>query len=314
MHHHPHRNQRTAESVLVDPLARASCMLVAGLCLSSAAAAIDFGPFSLTGFAKAEVTRVSPYCKDNNCQRDPLAQKEFIWADELVQGKPYGAGTTDVTLLQPYLGFKYALPRGFKVDALLSQRWRDGKEDFKGFWYEKNVAVNHEDYGSLRIGAMTTRSWSFADYPYGSDVNVSDSWASSGAGYGLLTRAIRYTSRTFDVAEGDLVVEGTYDIGESGWKRNEPRLFELWVHYGRGDFVLDAMVQDTENGTPSAFGHGPFTGPFYDPIVDPLIGGNSQGIAMLMARYKVDARFEILGGLRANRWSGAYAKFLYSAA
>jgi predicted porin len=314
MHHHPHRNQRTAESVLVDPLARASCMLVAGLCLSSAAAAIDFGPFSLTGFAKAEVTRVSPYCKDNNCQRDPLAQKEFIWADELVQGKPYGAGTTDVTLLQPYLGFKYALPRGFKVDALLSQRWRDGKEDFKGFWYEKNVAVSHEDYGSLRIGAMTTRSWSFADYPYGSDVNVSDAWASSGAGYGLLTRAIRYTSRTFDVAEGDLVVEGTYDIGESGWKRNEPRLFELWVHYGRGDFVLDAMVQDTENGTPSAFGHGPFTGPFYDPIVDPLIGGNSQGIAMLMARYKVDARFEILGGLRANRWSGAYAKFLYSAA
>ena len=286
----------------------------AALALSGPASAIDFGPFSLTGFAKAEATRVSPYCKDNNCQRDPLASKEFPWADELVQGKPFGAGTTHVTLVQPYLGFKYDLPRGFKLNAMLSQRWRDGKEDFKGFWYEKNVAVSHEDYGSLRIGAMTTRTWAFADYPYGSDVNVADVWGSSGAGYGLLTRAVRYTSRTFDVAEGDLVVEGTYDPGESGWKRNKPRFYELWVHFGKGDLTLDAMLQDTKNGTPSAFSHGPFTGPFYNPIVDPLIGGNSQGIAMVMARYRVDAKLEVLGGLRGNRWSGAYAKFLFSAA
>ena len=314
MHHHSCRKVRAAPPVLVGALARASCIAVAGLSLSGAAAAIDFGPFSLHGFAKAEATRVSTYCKDNSCQRDPLASKDFPWADELIQGKSFGAGTTHVTLIQPYLGFKYGLPRGFKVDAMLSQRWRDGKEDFKGFWYEKNVALSHEDYGSLRIGAMTTRAWAFADYPYGANVNVADAWGSSGAGYGLLTRAVRYTSRTFDVAEGDLVLEGTYDIGESGWKHNKPRFFEVWVHYGHGDLVVDAMLQDTKNGTPSAFGHGPFTGPFYNPVVDPLIGGNSQGIAMLMARYQVDSKLEISGGLRGNRWSGAYAKFLYSAA
>ena len=31
------------------------------------------------------------------------------------------------------------------------------------------------------------------------DIGVGDPWASSGAGYGLLTRAVRYTSRMFDV-------------------------------------------------------------------------------------------------------------------
>ena len=36
----------------------------AALALPLACQAIDFGPFSLTGFAKAEVTRVSDYCPD----------------------------------------------------------------------------------------------------------------------------------------------------------------------------------------------------------------------------------------------------------
>ena len=34
---------------------------------------------------------------------------------------------------------------------------------------------------------------------------------------------------------------------------------------------------------------------------------------MIMARYRVDAKLELSGGVRANRWSGAYAKFLQSA-
>jgi len=313
MHHQPHRTEPAAKPALGAVIAR-SWLFAAGLALSGSASAIDFGPFSLTGFAKAELTRVSDYCPNNNCQRDPLASKEFPWADELVQGKTFGSGTTHVTLFEPYLAAKFDLPRGWKLSGLLSQRWRDGKEDFPGFWYDKSVAISHDDYGSLRVGAMQTRAWSMADYPFGTNIGLADPWGSAGAGYGLLTRAVRYTSRPFDVAEGDLVVEGTYDMGKSGWSKNKPRFFELWVHYGRGDLGLDFMYQDAKNGTPSAFSHGPFTGPFYNPIVDPLIGGNSQGIAMLMATYQVDAKLSLQGGLRGNRWSGAYAKFLYSAA
>ena len=290
------------------------CLVAAVIASPAASLALDFGPFTLTGFAKVEATQVSTYCKDSSCQREPLASKEFPWADELVQGKAYGAGTTHVTLFQPYLAFKYALPRGFKVDALVSQRWRDGKHDFKGFWYDKSVGISHEDYGSVRFGAMQTRAWSMADYPFGSNIGLADSWGSSGAGYGLLTRALRYTSRPFDVVEGDLVLEATYDPGARGWKKNKPRFVELWAQYTRGDLQVNVMLQDTKNGTPSAFSHGPFTGPFYDTLVDPLIGGNSQSISMIMATYKVDAKLELSAGARGNRWSGAYAKFLFSAA
>jgi predicted porin len=304
------RKESIALSETRSALARAACVAALGTAVTTGASAVDFGPFTLSGFVKAEATRVSSYCKDNSCQVDPLASKEFIWADELVQGKGYGSGTTDITLVQPYLGVKFALPRGFKLTGIVSQRWRDGKEDFKGFWYDKSIGLSHEDYGSLTVGAMTTRAWSMADYPFGTDIGLADPWSSSGSGYGLLTRAVRYTSRTFDVAEGDLVVEGTYDIGERGWKRNKPRFFELWVHYGRGDLSLDVMLQDARNGTPSAFSHGPFSSLFYDKSFDSKLGGSSQGIAMTMARYRVDAKLELLGGLRANRWSGAYAKLL----
>jgi predicted porin len=296
---------------MLAPL-RAGVLVAAALGAASGAGAIDFGPFTLSGFAKAEATRVSSYCEDNSCQVDPQATKEFIWADELVQGKGYGNGTTTLTLFQPYLGVKVDLPNGFKASGLISQRWRDGSADFPGYWYERNLALSHEDYGSLRIGAMTTRAWSMADYPFGTDIGLADPWASSGAGYGLLTSAIRYTSRVFDVAEGDLVVEGTYDNGDGGWNRNKPHFFELWMHYGRGDLSMDLMVQDTRNGTPSAFGHGPFSSLFYDSRFDEALGESSQSIAMVMARYQIDAQIEVLGGVRANRWSGAYAKLLES--
>jgi hypothetical protein len=312
MHQLPRRNVRTAPAGSLGTLVRASCVAAAGLMLGTPAAAIDFGPFSLTGFAKVDVARVSDYCPQQDCQVEKFAGREFVWADELVQGRPYGNGTTHVTLAQPYLGVKFDLPRGFKLSGLLSQRWRDGKEDFEGFWYDKSVAISHEDYGRLSVGAMQTRAWSMADYPFGSDIGVGDPWASSGAGYGLLSRAARYTSRILDVAEGDLVVEITHDVGVSGWKRNKPQFWELWLQYRRGDLGIDVMFQDAKNGGPVAFGHAPFSSLFYDAQFDKDLGGSSQGIAMIMARYQVDTKLELSAGLRGNRWSGAYAKFLQS--
>ena len=304
------RIQRAASGARPGALLKLG-VAMAALGLPAAAMAVDFGPFSLTGFAKAEITRVGDYCPD--CQRDPNATKQFVWADEMVQGKPYGAGTTHVTLFQPYLGVKFDLPSGFKVSALLSQRWRDGAPDFDGFLYEKNIAISHEDYGKLTVGATQARTWMFADYPYGANLGLADAWGSSGAGYGLLTRAVRYTSRPLDVAEGDLVLEATYDIGQRGWEKNKPTLWEFWAQYRHGDLGIDAMFQDAKNGTPSAFSHGPFSSLFYDSNFDQQLGSSSQGIAMVMASYQVDSKLEISGGLRGNRWSGAYAKLLQSA-
>ena len=279
--------------------------LAAGLLLAGSAQAFDWGPFSLTGFAKAEVQRGSNVCE--LCQKEPLENRHRVWADELVYGKEFGTETLHTVLFQPYLGLKLDLGRGFRLEGLVSQRYRDGDVDIPGATYERNIGVSHPEYGSLRVGAMTSRTWSVADFPYASDFGINDAWASSGAGYALLGHALRYTSRLFDVMDGDLVLEATYDDGPSGWERNDPSLLELWAKYTKGGLMIDAMYQVSRNGQPVAWGHAPFIGLTVNPDDDDLLGGSGQSILMAMARYYVNPQLEVTGGVRFNRWSGAYA-------
>jgi hypothetical protein len=133
----------------------------------SPAQAVDFGPFSLTGFVKAEALRVSDLCPNNRCQRDALTRKDFVWADELVQGSTFGPATTSVRLFQPYLGANFDLGGGFKAKGMLSQRWRDGREDFKGYLYDRSIGLEHENWGVVSVGAMTTRAWHMPGPPAG---------------------------------------------------------------------------------------------------------------------------------------------------
>jgi hypothetical protein len=295
-----------------------AAVLAATLAASGASSAIDFGPFSLTGFAKVEYGRATNICgngsgnlnttNDNGaCQLFPGENRERPWADALVPGANIEPNGAWFTLFQPYLGVKFDLPGGFKLSGLLSQRWRDGDIDIPGVYYDKNIALSHDEYGSVRIGAFPTRAWSFADYPFGSDFSGGDTWASTGAGYGLNTEAIRYTSRIFDVYDGDLVLEVTYDRGDTSFKTNKPWFVEFWSRYNRDGLQLDLMYQDSRNGPPIAWGHAPFTGVFYDAQYDSEIGSSGQSMAMLMARYQVNPNVDVGFGIRHNRWSGAYA-------
>ena len=284
---------------------RPAVLAVCAWALAPAAQAIDIGPFSITGFAKAEVVTAGNQCE--GCQRFADEGRHRLWADDLVPGKSYGTQTNSVTLFQPWIAYNQDVGMGLKVHALLSQRWRDGKIDIPGAVYERNLAISHEEFGRLSVGAMTSRAWSVADYPYGSDIGVADAWASSGAGYGLLSQAVRYTSRPMDVMGGDLVLEVTHDRGNNDFKINKARLTEVWAQYRRGDLALDAVVQTSRNGTPSAWGHGPFTGLTPNAADDSKLGGSGQSIAMLMARYDVNSAWQVSAGVRKNRWSGAYA-------
>ncbi len=305
IHHQPQvfNRQMKRLSTLRTPLAIAIAAL--SITWSGASFAIDYGPFTLTGFAKVEATRGSNQCTD--CQRFPGEDKQRLWADELVPGRPYGTKTNVVTLFQPFLGVNFDLGKGFKFAGLVSQRWRDGKEDIPGTMYEQNIAISHEYYGSLRFGGMTTRSWALADYPYGTNVHIADSWASSGAGYGILKKGLRYTSQPFDVLKGDLVLEASVNIGDAGFSIHKPRFLEFYGQYRRGDLLIDATYQDTRNGNPQAWGHGPFNPLTRSSADDAKLGGSGQSIAMVMARYQYNAKIDVQGGVRHNRWSGAYA-------
>lgn len=277
----------------------------AALALCAPAQALEIGPWTISGFLKAETTRGSNICTD--CQKEPNENRQREWADALVYGKKYGSETETTVLFQPYLAFNAELPQGWRFNAMLSQRYRDGEIDIPGAVYEKNVAVTHEEYGSLRIGAMTSRTWAVADFPYASDFGISDAWPSAGAGYAMLGHAVRYTSRLFDVMDGDLVLEATYDDGPRGWERNDPWLLELWGKYTRGGLMLDAMLQVSRNGQPVSWGHAPFIGLTIDPADDDKLGGSAQSTFQLMGRYWFTRQIEATAGIRFNRWSGAYA-------
>lgn len=288
--------------------ARLSLVTTAVL-LAFPAQAIDFGPdgmFSLTGFAEVQLGRANNQCPSSSCQISAETDRQRIWADAIVTGLPLSREGTDFTQAQLWLDAKKDLGEGFKLKGTLSQNWRDGKADTPGFWREKNVSLHHEEYGTLLIGHTISRTWGFADYPFSSNLGMTQAWANAGAGYRNLTNAIRYTTRVLDVAGGDTVFELTYDRGDTAFKINKPRLIELWAHYGKGPLSIDAMYQDTRNGVPAAFGAAVFNGPFYDAAADGKLGNSGQSVAVVQAIYQYSKQIELLAGARRNRWSGAY--------
>lgn len=280
-------------------------LCVLGLGGTTAARAFEYGPFSLTGFAKVNLGYVSNGCK--GCQRDPEAGRHFIWADDLVYGKKYGGLATDSVQFQPTLGVKFDLPQGFKISAAYSQRLRDGKPDLPGVVYERSATLTHEYYGTVQIGNFLSRGWNRPDFPYASDVGQT-AFSDAGAAYGILTHALRYTSRELYVADGNLVLEATYDMGDRDFKRNKPHLFEMWALWARGPLVVEAIAQTARNGPPAAFAKAPFTGltPFPERD-DQQLGGSSQGMFMMLTKYQIGTAYEVSGGIRFNRWSGSYA-------
>jgi hypothetical protein len=297
--HRAERPRRLVRHVL--PVAW--CVL--GLGAGSAAQAFEYGPFSLTGFAKASAGWVSNGC--DTCQRDPEAGRHFVWADDLAFGKKYGGMGVDSVQIQPNLGVKFDLPQGFKVSAAYSQRWRDGKVDLPGIVYERSVTLQHEYYGTVQAGNFMSRAWNRPDFPYASDVGQT-AFSDSGAAYGILSKALRYTSRELFVAEGNLVLEATYDQGDTGFKRNKPQLLEFWALWARGPLVVEAVVQSSKNGAPGAFAKAGFTGltPFPERD-DQQLNGSSQGVFLMLGKYQIGTAYEVSGGLRFNRWSGSYA-------
>lgn len=280
-------------------------LCVFALGVSQDADAIEYGPLSLTGFAKLSLARASNSCE--KCQRDPDAARQFIWADDVAFGKEFGARVTNSVQVQPVVSLNFDLPQGVKATATYSQRYRDGSPDLPGVVYERSATLKHEYYGTAQVGNFVSRGWNRPDFPYASDVGQT-AFSDSGAAYGIVTNALRYTSRELFVADGNLVLEGSYAFGDTNFKRNKPQFVEMWVLWGRGPLLIEAVAQSTRNGAPSAFAKAGFTGltPFADRD-DGQLNGSGQGMFMMLAKYQIGTAYEVSGGLRMNRWSGAYA-------
>ena len=274
--------------------------------LSSKLWAYDFGPFSLKGFALVQLNWGINQCVD--CQRYPEENRQRLWADEIIAGKEYKPGSSVFSLFQPYFELRpIYLGKGFKISALISQRWRDLKVDIPGVMYEQNIRLEQEYYGSIQLGAFPTRGWGVADYPYGSSVGLSDPWGASGSGYGLLSNAIRYTGPLIYFLGGDLILEITFDKGDNRFK-TQSSFTELYGKYVGDQLFFDFIYQKAINGVPTSWTHSPFLGIVDDPKYDNGdLPGNLQTMLLIMGKVSTDYKVDILGGMRRNYWSGADA-------
>jgi predicted porin len=277
--------------------------------------AVDFGPndmFSLIGFAQVELGRVNNQCPGGACRLTATENNRYLpWADAIVPGLKLSSSGTTFTQLNLRLSAKHDLSQGFKLKGTLAQNLINGSVETPGFWREKSVELSHEEYGTLAVGDLTSRTWMFADTPLSGDLGLVPAWANTGAGYRNITNAIRYTSKVLDVAGGDMVLEATYAVGNTSFKINKPRFLELWAHYGKGDLSLDAMYQDSRNGVPSAFGASVFNGLHPNAaLADGKLGSSGQSVAVLQAVYQFSKTVELKAGVRRNRWSGAYTALI----
>jgi hypothetical protein len=64
------------------------------------------------------------------------------------------------------------------------------------------------DLGTLRYGTQLSRSWSRSD-SFTFPIGLSSQWADSGAGFGILPEALRYSSPLFEDGSGKLSFELT---------------------------------------------------------------------------------------------------------
>ncbi|AGX87703.1 hypothetical protein Cenrod_1618 [Candidatus Symbiobacter mobilis CR] len=269
--------------------------------------------FVFGGFAEIRLGMRSNYCAD--CQWIPGQSKETPWSDAVIPGREFHSVGTTFTQIHPELAAWYPLGRGYKLGAVISQRWRNGEIDvpnmgssWTGYWYKKLIALNHDDFGKWQIGHMMTQAWSRSD-AMGNDSSLSGPLSATGAGYGMLTNAIRYTAPTVDVAKGTMTLEFTYDRGNRNFKVHTPHFLEVYGQYKQGNWLFEGIYQTTRNGTPTAWGQGPFRGltPFNADGNNPDLVEASQGITMLMARYELDKATELMGAVRRNTWSGVDA-------
>jgi hypothetical protein len=131
----------------------------------------------------------------------------------MVFGKKYGGLATHSVQIQPTLGVKFDLPRASPADGhLLAALPRRQGLTCPAWSTNAALTLKHEYYGTVQLGNFLSRGWNRPDFPYASDLGQT-AFSDAGAAYGILTKALRYTSRELYVADGNLVLEGTYDHG-----------------------------------------------------------------------------------------------------
>lgn len=204
----------------------------------------------------------------------------------------------------------------WKFDGLITWRVRNGAADIYGQdLIDRSLAVSHPVWGELRAGTMTTRSWSRSDsftYPLG----ITSAWSESGAGYGVLPQAVRYTTRQFELPNGSkLVTELTLarerivfahnaDLQKYNEHPPRPELGELFVQYANETDLIEFVFQASQGGVQNSFSKGSFTGDVGNADNNPLYKKPHENVAILQGDHYFTPEWKGTWGIKRSYWSG----------
>jgi len=310
--------------------------------------------WELSGFMKLESTRSNAAPK-RVAPADSLYRLDARNAFWPVPANPsLGSKSSSLALQQLSAGVSHETDGALTLEARATYRWRStaGPSEWfsqpdidyrqgAGFsnkdWYEKLIGIGRPDLGNVRYGTQLSRSWSRADsftYPIG----LASQWSGSGAGFGIVPEALRFTSRPFEDGVGKLVAEltlgrdrlNTTMVNQDRLTANgtsfhpgatQPRMVEIFLQYSMDRHLIEFTLQTSSGARQTSFGKAPLVGWIGDPdtvgpqnVLPRGAGRPSQSLVMLQGNYWPQPQNMITYGVRHNRWSGSAASCNYDAA
>jgi hypothetical protein len=281
----------------------------------------DIATATLSGFVKGELYRATNQSTGLvNCgyTSDPRG----VFGTNCQPGPATTLSPQPLNMEQITGDLSHEFDSAWKIDARLAYRWRNGQADIVGQQIiEQNLGVSYPKLGELRGGTMLTRSWSRSDsfsYPLG----MSSPWSETGAGYGMVRKALRYSTPILEFEGGrKLTIEGTYASDDPVFAQNapyvsydevppKPELWEIFMQYSDPSNLVEYVFQKSTGGQQSSFAKGPFLGDVgnADNLGAPGIPGAytrpTENVNILQGNHYFNTTWVATLGVRRNYWSG----------
>ncbi len=298
-------------------------LLIAGSC----AQAEQFGPYELSGFAKEEFS-ICDNCSRGLTNPSPYDPRGVLNPPTPMvnQGGPSGQTTANLGLVQLTAGGKYEFDNAIALEAKATGRERNNGPDIYGHYLiDAHAGISAPRWGALQVGTLTARVWARPDsfaYPLG----LSSPWAETGAGYGVLPKAIRYSSRMFEIPQGKILFEFTAATVDKAYPLNPassvippptPILYEGFIQFSDDKQLIELIYQQSNGGLQNSFAKGAFHGSIgntQSAATTPGWRHPSEDVAILQGTYYLNERLSFTWGFRRSEWSGAPQQCDYSAA
>ena len=292
-------------------------LAVSAAMLAVAAHAEQFGPLEISGFAKNEY-HYCDNCSDGLVNRSPYDPRGVLNPPDPMVNQAGRSGNKweNLGLVQLSLGLSHEFDNAIRIEGVVTSRMRNWEADIYDNWVTDLYAdIAHPKYGTLYVGKMTSRSWTRSDsfaYPLG----LSSPWAESGAGYGILPEAVRYSTRLFETPIGKLKIEGSYGQADSRKPLNpqssvapppDPWIYEIFVQYSNEKNLIELIYQESSGGRQSSFSKGAFYGAQGNTnglTSSPDYSTPTENVLMLMGTYWANPRWNFSYGVKRSDWSG----------